>query len=238
LPKSACAWCSARWSPYGLSNPDAKAARHGCHRRARCAQWQERTCPPAPISPTGRYLPRARLLSEAGYARQTLTTTLDSRLQACSAPAAIARAPLGKAASRAGGDAPEWRGRRHGRRAARTIPASPFNRATQARRQPGSTFKLFVYLAALKEGWEPDDTIPNTEIRSKGGYRPKNFAGRDAIQATITLEDAFARSSNVAAVRLFNEVGDAAVIRTARDLGVTLAAGQAAIQALRWVPRP
>src|SRR3546814_3372001 len=50
--------------------------------------------------------------------------------------------------------------------------ASPFNRATQARRQPGSTFKLFVYLAALEDGWEPDDRIDNSAIET-GSYRPK-----------------------------------------------------------------
>jgi penicillin-binding protein 1A len=99
----------------------------------------------------------------------------------------------------------------------RNYAESPFNRVTQARRQPGSTFKLFVYLAALRDGWDPDDTLPNTPI-TEGSYRPKNASER--YSPTITLEDAFARSSNVAAVRLWHEVGDAKVIRTARDLGV------------------
>lgn len=95
---------------------------------------------------------------------------------------------------------------------------SPFNRATQSRRQPGSTFKLFVYLAALKNGWKPEDTIDNSEMES-GFYRPRNSGG--SYSKAITLEEAFARSSNVAAVRLFNEVGDSAVIDVARELGVT-----------------
>src|SRR3546814_3108537 len=43
---------------------------------------------------------------------------------------------------------------------------SPFNRATHARRQPGSTFKLFVYLAALRNGWEPEDEIDNRPIET------------------------------------------------------------------------
>jgi penicillin-binding protein 1A len=170
--------------------------------------------------PTGTYfadwaLPAARRLSDVGYSRQTITTTLDSRLQAA-AHRAMARAPLGKAqvalvAMRPNGEVVAMVG---GRRYA----DSPFNRATQARRQPGSTFKLFVYLAALQQGWEPSDTIPNGPFQT-GYYRPKNFAER--YSDTITLEDAFARSSNVAAVRLFNKVGDQAVIRTARELGVT-----------------
>ena len=169
--------------------------------------------------PTGTYfadwaLPEARKLSDVGYSRQTITTTLDARLQRA-AQAAIARAPLGNAqialvAMRPNGEVVAMVG-------GKDYAASPFNRATQARRQPGSTFKTFVYLAALREGWEPDDTLPNTPI-VQGSYRPKNAGER--YSPTITLEDAFARSSNVAAVRLWQEVGDDAVIRTARELGV------------------
>jgi len=94
---------------------------------------------------------------------------------------------------------------------------SPFNRATQARRQPGSTFKLFVYLAALEHGWEPDDTISNMPIE-QGSYRPKNYG--ESYSQTITLADAFAQSSNVAAVRLFGAVGGDNVIDVAREFGV------------------
>ena len=170
--------------------------------------------------PTGTYfadwaLPQARRLAGTGYARQTLTTTLDSRLQAA-AWRAIGRAPLGRAqvalvAMRPNGEVVAMVG-------GRDYAASPFNRATQARRQPGSTFKLFVYLAALRAGWEPDDVIDNRAITA-GSYRPRNARGR--YSDTITLEEAFAQSSNVAAVRLLGEVGHEAVIETARDLGVT-----------------
>lgn len=169
--------------------------------------------------PTGTYfadwaLPTARRLGEGGYARQTFTTTLDSRLQAA-AWHAIGRARLGSAqvglvAMRTNGEVVAMVG-------GRNYAKSPFNRATQARRQPGSTFKLFVYLAALREGWRPEDEIDNGPIET-GTYRPRN-AG-DAYSAPITLEQAFARSSNVAAVRLFQDVGDKAVIGAARDLGV------------------
>lgn len=170
--------------------------------------------------PTGTYfadwaLPEARKLSEVGYARQTITTTLDSRLQNA-ARRAVSRAPLGKAqvalvAMRTNGEVVAMIG-------GKDYADSPFNRVTQARRQPGSTFKLFVYLAALEAGWEPDDTIDNSEF-TQGTYRPANASGN--YSPSITLEDAFARSSNVAAVRLFNEVGSDAVIQVARDLGVT-----------------
>jgi len=170
--------------------------------------------------PTGTYfadwaLPLAREGMEASYSRQTLTTTLDSRLQAL-ANRIVARAPLGGAqvalvAMRRNGEVVAMVGGRDYRK-------SPFNRATQARRQPGSTFKTFVYLTALEEGWEPQDTIPNTPI-TVGSYRPKN-AG-EQYSGQITLENAFASSSNVAAVRLFEAVGSDKVIATARRLGIT-----------------
>lgn len=170
--------------------------------------------------PTGTYfadwaLPIAREGFEPGYAKQVLTTTLDARLQAL-ASRVTSRAALGDAqvalvAMRPTGEVVAMVG-------GRNYADSPFNRATQARRQPGSTFKLFVYLAALEAGWSPDDSIDNTEITA-GSYRPKNSRGR--YSETITLEDAFATSSNVAAVRLMNEVGSERVIRMARSLGVT-----------------
>ena len=170
--------------------------------------------------PTGTYfadwaLPLAREGMEPGYERQVVTTTLDARLQAL-ANRVTSRAGLGDAqvalvAMRPTGEVVAMVG-------GRSYADSPFNRATQARRQPGSTFKLFVYLAALEAGWQPEDTIPNTPITT-GSYRPKN--GRERYSDTITLEDAFASSSNVAAVRLMGEVGSERVIRMARSLGVT-----------------
>ena len=170
--------------------------------------------------PTGTYfadwaLPEARQRSEVGYISQTLTTTLDSRLQNI-ARTAVQRASLGGAqvalvAMRPNGEVVAMIG-------GHDYATSPFNRATQAQRQVGSTFKLFVYLAALQAGWEPDDTISNAEI-TDGSYRPRNSNGN--YSDTITLADAFAQSSNVAAVRLQAEVGDDAVIDVARALGVT-----------------
>ncbi len=170
--------------------------------------------------PTGTYfadwaLPEARKLTEGGYDRRTLTTTLDSKLQNI-ARKVTQRAPLGSAqvaliAMRPNGEVVAMIG-------GKDYAKSPFNRATQAKRQPGSTFKLFVYLAALRAGWEPGDRIANTEI-TEGSYRPKNSRGR--YSESLTLEDAFAQSSNVAAVRLLGEVGSDKVIATARDLGVT-----------------
>lgn len=177
------------------------------------------------VLPTGTYfadwaLPEARKLSDVGYARETITTTLDSRLQAA-ARRAVRLAPSGAqvalVAMRTNGEVVAMVG-------GKDYAASPFNRATQARRQPGSTFKLFVYLAALRDGWDPSDAIDNRPITS-GSYRPKNFG--ETYSPSLTLEEAFAQSSNVAAVRLWGQVGDRKVIAAARDLGVTspLAAG-------------
>ncbi|HSF12304.1 MAG TPA: penicillin-binding transpeptidase domain-containing protein, partial [Erythrobacter sp.] len=170
--------------------------------------------------PTGTYfadwaLPLAREGMEASYSAQVLTTTLDARLQAL-ANRVVGRAPLGGAqvalvAMRRNGEVVAMVG-------GRDYGKSPFNRVTQAKRQPGSTFKTFVYLAALEAGWEPNDTIPNTEI-TQGSYRPKNARG--AYSDQITLEEAFAQSSNVAAFRLFQAVGSERVIRKARALGIT-----------------
>jgi penicillin-binding protein 1A len=99
----------------------------------------------------------------------------------------------------------------------RSYKDSAFNRATQAKRQPGSTFKLFVYLAALRSGMTPESLIADTPI-NEGAYRPKN-SGQN-YRGDITLEQAFAQSSNVAAVRLYQKVGGEAVARAATDLGV------------------
>ena len=170
--------------------------------------------------PTGTYfadwaLPAARANSDMTYSRQTITTTLDSQLQAA-ANRVIQRSPLGGAqvalvAMRPNGEVVAMVG-------GKDYSESPFNRATQARRQPGSTFKLFVYLAALRNGWRPDDRISNQQF-TEGSYQPSNANGR--YSDSITLREAFAQSSNVAAVRLLGEVGSEAVIETARELGVT-----------------
>jgi 1A family penicillin-binding protein len=95
--------------------------------------------------------------------------------------------------------------------------ASQFNRATSARRQPGSTFKLFVFLAALTMEATPDSLVEDTAIEIDG-WAPQNFDGRP--HGTVTLREAFARSYNMAAVRLAQSVGIDNVILVARQLGI------------------
>ena len=95
---------------------------------------------------------------------------------------------------------------------------SQFNRAVDANRQPGSAFKLFVYLAALRKGYTPQDTIDAGPV-DINGWEPENFDNEH--YGRITLADAFAQSVNTAAVRLAMDVGMDNVIAAARDLGMT-----------------
>jgi penicillin-binding protein 1A len=95
--------------------------------------------------------------------------------------------------------------------------ASVFNRATQARRQPGSAFKPFVYLAALEEGISPWDVREDVPV-DINGYRPANF-GNDEY-GTLTLADALAHSVNTITVNLAQEVGVPKVVAAAKRLGI------------------
>lgn len=160
-------------------------------------------------------LPQARDRAGAVYGEQEIATTLDWRIQRL-AEAAIRRAPLGGAQAALVAMKPD--GSVVAMVGGRNYAKSSFNRAVQARRQPGSTFKLFVYLAAFRAGMTPDDMIDDTPITT-GTYRPANHGGK--YRGRITLRQAFAASSNVAAVRLTQKVGVDNVIKVARDLGVT-----------------
>ena len=100
----------------------------------------------------------------------------------------------------------------------RSYDESSFNRATEAKRQPGSAFKPFVYLAALENGHRPDDEVVDGPV-TIGKWKPANYEG--AYEGAITLAHALAHSSNSAAVQLTNEVGPEAVVRVAHRLGVS-----------------
>ena len=93
-----------------------------------------------------------------------------------------------------------------------------FNRATQAQRQPGSAFKLFVYLAGLKEGYGPEDEIVDSEINING-WSPKNY--KKEYLGEISLVDAFSKSINTVAVKLSENIGRENVIKMARSLGIS-----------------
>jgi len=170
--------------------------------------------------PAGTYFadwvaPSAAKAFESGFGRVEARTTLDRALQRL-AERAVGRAAIGDAqaalvAMRPDGTVVAMVG---GKRYA----DSSFNRVTQARRQPGSAFKLFVYLAALRSGWTADSLIDDSPVTIEGWTRVNSdrvYRGR------ITLREAFARSSNAATVRLSQSVGRANVIRAARDLGIS-----------------
>jgi penicillin-binding protein 1A len=95
---------------------------------------------------------------------------------------------------------------------------SQYNRAVTARRQPGSSFKPFVYLAAVEAGLGPDTVRMDEPINLKG-WSPKNFG--DKYKGAVTLKEALAQSINTVAVKLAVEVGPRRVIAVAERLGIT-----------------
>ncbi|MBE6454062.1 MAG: penicillin-binding protein [Alphaproteobacteria bacterium] len=95
---------------------------------------------------------------------------------------------------------------------------SQFNRATQALRQPGSAFKTFVYLEAFRQGMMPEDIIEDKPLKIKD-WQPENHDGE--YYGDVTLRNAFAKSLNVATVRLAREIGIKNVIKTAQKAGLT-----------------
>ncbi|MBW8783360.1 MAG: PBP1A family penicillin-binding protein [Novosphingobium sp.] len=95
---------------------------------------------------------------------------------------------------------------------------SNYNRATQAQRQPGSAWKLFVYLAALEAGYTPDSAVVDEPVTIQG-WSPRNSGGSYA--GKIDVRTAFAYSKNTVAAQLGNEVGFSNVAAMARRFGIT-----------------
>ncbi len=100
----------------------------------------------------------------------------------------------------------------------RDYQESQFNRATEARRQPGSSFKPFVYLTALQNGYSPLTMVEDKPIEYND-YAPKNYKGE--YKGFVTLGQAMAYSLNTIAVQLAYEIGVPKVIETARRMGIT-----------------
>lgn len=94
---------------------------------------------------------------------------------------------------------------------------SQFNRAVDAKRQPGSTFKPFVWAAALEQGWRPEMVVNDAPTRI-GNWSPSNYDNR--FRGAVTVGDALALSLNTIAAQLTAEVGPARVIETAKRLGI------------------
>lgn len=166
---------------------------------------------------------RSRLYASAHQPAITVQTTLDVALQAHARAAAervfkdhadrvgaeqlalIAMTPDGRIKAMLGG---------------RHYGDTQFNRAVNARRQPGSAFKLFLYLAALDEAIRPDNRISARPI-DVDGWRPRN--ADDAYPQLVTIGHAFTHSVNTAAVRLAEHIGRDKIVQKARQLGITSA---------------
>src|SRR5690606_27088421 len=94
---------------------------------------------------------------------------------------------------------------------------SQFDRASEARRQPGSAFKPFVYMAALESGLFPDTIVNDAPVKI-GKWAPRNYG--DKYLGQVPLSTALARSLNSVAVQLAQHVGPAAVVETAWRMGI------------------
>ncbi|MFO7625806.1 MAG: PBP1A family penicillin-binding protein [Candidatus Fermentibacteraceae bacterium] len=104
----------------------------------------------------------------------------------------------------------------------RDFQDSEFNRAVQTSRQPGSSFKSFVYAEAIEQGWSPGNVVLDQPVvidLSPGEWRPRNYDMQ--FHGMVTLREAFARSYNVAAVRLGMAVGIEAVAARAASMGIS-----------------
>ncbi|MGE3874112.1 MAG: transglycosylase domain-containing protein [Parvibaculaceae bacterium] len=100
----------------------------------------------------------------------------------------------------------------------RSYVKSQFNRATKAKRQPGSAFKPFVYLTAIEQGYGPDSVEVDEPVRF-GDWEPENYGHKYA--GPVTLTKALALSLNTVAAKLAFNVSPAAVVATAHRLGIT-----------------
>ncbi len=143
--------------------------------------------------------PRLQLLAEQAVARN-LAAAQDRK---ASQAALVAMLPDGAVVAMVGG---------------RSYAGSQFNRATQALRQPGSAFKLFVYLAAMEAGMRPGDMIEDRPVTVEG-WTPRN--ARREHRGTVSLREALARSLNSVAVIVSEGVGRGNVAAAARRLGIT-----------------
>lgn len=137
-------------------------------------------------------------------AESTLTKKLEEHQQTnnVSQGAIVVLAPSGEVLAMVGG---------------KDYKLSQYNRVTQAERQPGSAFKVFVYLTALKKGYQPTDTMEDEPITIKN-WSPENWNHK--YQGKVTLNKAFSESINTVAVKLAKEVGIRNIMKTASALGV------------------
>jgi penicillin-binding protein 1A len=175
---------------------------------------------PAPQQNSVRYftdwaLPQLDLLIDEQDAPLDVYTTLDPAMQRAADAAVRANTPAGTQGALVALDRD---GSVRALVGGRDYVASIYNRATQAQRQPGSAFKLFVYLAAIEAGRKPEDTVVDEPVTIEG-WSPRNDSRRNS--GAVSLRTAFAYSLNTIAAKLGQEVGFATVADMARRFGIT-----------------
>ena len=142
-------------------------------------------------------------------------TTLDPRMQQAAQRAVVADAPRGAQGALVAIDRD---GAVRAMIGGRSYPDSIYNRATQAERQPGSAFKLFVYLAALESGMKPTDMMVDRPV-DINGWQPRNSTRTHA--GPVSLREAFARSINTISAQIGQQLGFSTIADMARRFGIT-----------------
>lgn len=160
-------------------------------------------------------LPQLEVLIDETVAPLDVWTTIDLKMQNAATQAIQANTPAGAQGALVSLDRD---GAVRAMVGGRDYVSSIYNRATQATRQPGSAFKLFVYLAALEAGHKVEDRIVDEPV-TINGWSPRNNSGR--FSGEMTLRSAFAYSINTVAAKLGQEVGFGTVADMARRFGIT-----------------
>lgn len=160
-------------------------------------------------------LPQLDMLIDEGTEALDVYTTIDLNMQRAATAAIQADTPKGVQAALVSIDRD---GAVRAMVGGTDYVTSNYNRATQAVRQPGSAWKLFVYMAALEAGYKVDDPVVDEPV-TINGWSPRNSSGRFA--GTMDLRTAFAYSVNTVAAKLGDEVGFSAVANMARRFGIT-----------------
>lgn len=142
-------------------------------------------------------------------------TTLDPRMQSAADQAIARNAPPGAQGALVAIDRD---GAVRAMVGGRDYVDSIYNRATQAQRQPGSAFKLFVYLAALESGMKPTDTIVDEPV-TIDGWSPRNSTRTNL--GPVTLREAFSRSINTISAKIGDQVGFGTIADMARRFGIS-----------------
>ncbi|WP_375403416.1 transglycosylase domain-containing protein [uncultured Sphingomonas sp.] len=186
------------------------------------ADPQDLRLEPAPKQNSVRYftdwaLPQLDLLIDEQEAPLEVWTTLDPAMQRAADAAIRAQAPAGTQGALVSLDRD---GAVRAMVGGKDYVSSIYNRATQAQRQPGSSFKLFVYLAALEAGHKPEDTVLDAPVTIEG-WSPRNDSRRHS--GVVSIRTAFAYSLNTIAAKLGQEVSFATVADMARRFGITTA---------------